>query len=152
MQRPACFSKRAANRSYAYGYGRAEVLAGVAIVGVIFSACVAGYQSVVKLIKGSGVSHVGWVAAAAVVGFVGNEVVARFLGIDGRHRYIGRRNGLSVAVDQRFVGVLVQHAVEDYLAVFLDRLVSDPLGAVRAHVRGLRAHAHLGAGRPQISA
>ncbi len=67
-------SKRAANRSYTYGYGRAEDLAGVAIVGVIFfSACVAGYQSVVKLVGGSEVSNVGWVAAAAVVGFVGNE-------------------------------------------------------------------------------
>ncbi len=100
MQRPSCFSKRAANRSYTYGYGRAEILAGVAIVGVIFfSACVAGYQSVVKLIEGSEVSHIGWVAVAAVVGFVGNEFVARFLGIDGRHRHIGRRNGLSVAVD-----------------------------------------------------
>lgn len=65
--------------SYTYGYGRAEDLAGVAIVGVIFfSACVAGYESVAKLINGSEVSRLGWVAAAAVVGFVGNESIARF--------------------------------------------------------------------------
>lgn len=72
-------SRRVANRSYTYGYGRAEDLAGVFIVAMIFlSACVAGYQSVTRLIYGSEVSYVGWVAAAAVVGFLGNELVAQF--------------------------------------------------------------------------
>ena len=72
-------ARRPATRSYTYGYGRAEDLAGVAIVGVIFfSACVAGYESVLKLVHGSEVSNVGWVATAAIVGFVGNELVARF--------------------------------------------------------------------------
>lgn len=86
-------SRRAANRAYTYGYGRAEDLAGVAIVVMIFfSAAVAGYQSVVKLIYGSEVSNVGWVAAAAVVGFLGNEVVAQF-----RVR-IGRRIGSAALV------------------------------------------------------
>jgi cation diffusion facilitator family transporter len=71
-------SRKAANKAYTYGYGRAEDLAGVAIVGIIFfSACVAGYESVVKLIYGSEVSNVGWVAVAAAVGFAGNELVAR---------------------------------------------------------------------------
>lgn len=72
-------SRRAANRTYTYGYGRAEDLAGVAIVSVIFfSALVAGYESVLKLIYGSEVSNVGWVAVAAIVGFLGNELVAQF--------------------------------------------------------------------------
>jgi cation diffusion facilitator family transporter len=86
-------SRKAANRSYTYGYGRAEDLAGVAIVAVIFfSACVAGYESVSKLIDGSEVSHLGWVAAAAVVGFVGNEIVARF------RIQVGRRIGSAALV------------------------------------------------------
>ena len=86
-------SRKAANRSYTYGYGRAEDLAGVAIVAVIFfSACVAGYESVSKLINGSEVSHLGWVAAAAVVGFVGNEIVARF------RIQVGRRIGSAALV------------------------------------------------------
>ena len=77
--------RRPANRSYTYGYGRAEDLAGVAIVGVIFfSACVAGYQSMVRLIQGSEVSNVGWVAVAAVIGFIGNELVARYRIVVGR--------------------------------------------------------------------
>lgn len=72
-------SRRAANRTYTYGYGRAEDLAGVAIVAIIFfSALVAGYESVLKLIYGSEVSNVGWVAVAAIVGFLGNELVAQF--------------------------------------------------------------------------
>jgi cation diffusion facilitator family transporter len=71
--------RRGANRSYTYGYGRAEDLAGVVIVAMIFlSALVAGYESVTKLIHGSEVRSVGWVAAAAVIGFAGNEIVARF--------------------------------------------------------------------------
>lgn len=104
-------SRKAANRSYTYGYGRAEDLAGVAIVGVIFfSACVAGYESISKLINGSQVSHLGWVAAAAFVGFLGNEIVARFrirvgkrigsaaLIADGEHARVDGFTSLAVLV------------------------------------------------------
>lgn len=102
-------ARRSANRSYTYGYGRAEDLAGVAIVGVIFfSACVAGYQSVMKLIYGSEVSYVGWVAVAGVVGFIGNELVARYritvgkqigsaaLVADGQHARVDGFTSLAV--------------------------------------------------------
>jgi cation diffusion facilitator family transporter len=102
-------ARRSANRSYTYGYGRAEDLAGVAIVGVIFfSACVAGYQSVMKLIHGSEVSYVGWVAVAAMVGFTGNELVARYritvgkqigsaaLVADGQHARVDGFTSLAV--------------------------------------------------------
>jgi cation diffusion facilitator family transporter len=102
-------ARRSANRSYTYGYGRAEDLAGVAIVGVIFfSACVAGYQSVMKLIYGSEVSYVGWVAVAAVVGFIGNELVAQYritvgkqigsaaLVADGQHARVDGFTSLAV--------------------------------------------------------
>src|SRR5215210_3664750 len=86
-------ARRPANRSYTYGYGRAEDLAGVAIVGLIFfSACVAGYQSAMKLVYGSEVSNVGWVAVAGVVGFLGNELVAQF-----RIR-VGKRIGSAALV------------------------------------------------------
>ena len=71
--------RRAANRRFTYGYGRAEDLAGVIIVALIFfSACVAGYESVRKLIDPEPVSHLWWVAAAALIGFAGNEAVAVF--------------------------------------------------------------------------
>ena len=72
-------SRRARNRRYSYGYGRAEDIAGVIIVVMIaFSAGVAIYQSVLKLINPQPIDNLGWVAAAAVIGFLGNELVAIF--------------------------------------------------------------------------
>lgn len=86
-------SRRAANRTYTYGYGRAEDIAGLFIVAAIsLSAIVAGYQSVMKLIQGSEISNVGLVAAAAIVGFAGNELVARF------RISVGRRMGSAALV------------------------------------------------------
>jgi cation diffusion facilitator family transporter len=71
--------RQAATRRYTYGYGRAEDVAGVVIVVVIFlSAVIAAYESIQKLIHPQPVSAIGWVIAAAIVGFLGNEVVAQF--------------------------------------------------------------------------
>ena len=71
--------RRAATRRYTYGYGRAEDVAGVLIVGVIVvSAVIAAYESIQKLIHPQPLSNVGWVMAAAVIGFLGNEAVAQF--------------------------------------------------------------------------
>ena len=71
--------RRNASRRFTYGYGRAEDVAGVLIVLLIFfSACVAGYESIKKLIDPEPVTHLWWVAAAAIIGFVGNEAVAVF--------------------------------------------------------------------------
>ena len=64
---------------FTYGLGRVEDLAGIIIVGLIlFSALVAGWQSIDRLINPLTISHLGWVAAAGVIGFIGNEVVAVF--------------------------------------------------------------------------
>ena len=71
--------RRPANRRYTYGYGRAEDLAGIAVVAVILaSAVVAAYQAVQRLVHPHHVSHLGAVAAAGVIGFLGNELVARY--------------------------------------------------------------------------
>ena len=70
-------TKRAPSKRYTYGYGRAEDLAGLFIVAMIaLSAVVAGVESVRRLISPQGVHHVWWVAAAGLVGFAGNELVA----------------------------------------------------------------------------
>ncbi|MEV1249617.1 cation diffusion facilitator family transporter [Nonomuraea sp. NPDC049750] len=71
--------RRAATRRFTYGYGRAEDLAGIAIVLIIAaSAVLAGYEAVTRLFHPQDMRAVGWVAAAAVVGFLGNEWVARY--------------------------------------------------------------------------
>jgi cation diffusion facilitator family transporter len=72
-------SRRARNNRYTYGYRRAEDIAGVVIVVMIaFSAGIAIYQSVVKIINPQPINNLGWVAAAAIIGFLGNELVAIF--------------------------------------------------------------------------
>ncbi|HEY3687039.1 MAG TPA: cation diffusion facilitator family transporter [Streptosporangiaceae bacterium] len=71
--------RRAANRRYTYGYGRAEDLAGVAIVLVIAaSAAFAAYASVDRLLHPQAMAHPWAVALAAVAGCAGNEWVARY--------------------------------------------------------------------------
>ncbi len=70
-------ASRPASRRFTYGYGRVEDLAGVVIVGVIlFSAMVAGYQAVNRLLDPQPLAYPALVAAAAIIGFIGNEAVA----------------------------------------------------------------------------
>lgn len=72
-------SAKAATRRYTYGFGRAEDLAGLFVVAVItVSAITAGYGAVQRLIHPQHIDHVGWVALAGLVGFIGNEWVALY--------------------------------------------------------------------------
>jgi cation diffusion facilitator family transporter len=85
--------RRAATRRFTYGLGRAEDLAGIAIVAVIAaSALLVGWQGVDRLLHPQPVSQLGAVAAAGVIGFAGNELVARY-----RIR-VGRRIGSAALV------------------------------------------------------
>lgn len=84
---------RAATRRYTYGFGRAEDIAGLFVVAMIaLSAVVAGVESIRRLINPVAIEHVGWVAAAGLVGFLGNEIVAVY-----RIR-VGRRIGSAALV------------------------------------------------------
>jgi cation diffusion facilitator family transporter len=103
--------RRARSRRFTYGYGRTEDLAGVIIVvSIVISAVVAGYASIQKLIDPEPMSHIWWVTAAAIVGFIGNEAVAilqirtgRQIGsaaliADGQHARIDGFTSLAVLV------------------------------------------------------
>jgi len=71
--------RRAAPRRFTCGYGRAEDLAGIVIVLLIAgSAGLAGYEAVMRLIDPQDVQALAWVAGAGFVGFLGNELVARY--------------------------------------------------------------------------
>lgn len=71
--------RRRPSSRYTYGYGKAEDLAGVAIVALIaLSAALAGWESLLRLLHPQPVRDLPWVMAAAVIGFVGNEAVAMF--------------------------------------------------------------------------
>jgi cation diffusion facilitator family transporter len=85
--------RRPPNRRYTYGYGRAEDLAGVFIVAMIaLSAAVAAWQAIARLADPQPVDRPGWVAAAGIIGFAGNELVATY-----RIR-VGRRIGSAALV------------------------------------------------------
>ncbi|MFE1925668.1 cation diffusion facilitator family transporter [Streptomyces asoensis] len=71
--------RRAATRRFTYGYGRAEDLAGIAIVLTIAASAVfAGWTAIERLLDPRPVEQVGAVAVAALAGFAGNEWVARY--------------------------------------------------------------------------
>lgn len=85
--------RRVANRTFTYGYGRAEDLAGIFIVLTIAaSAALAAYEAIDRLMNPRDISHLGIVSIAAVVGFIGNEWVARY-----RIR-VGRKIGSAALV------------------------------------------------------
>lgn len=73
------FARKPPSKRFGFGYGRVEDLAGVTIVLVILSsAIVAGYQSIERLMNPQEISYLWAVAAASVIGFIGNEAVAIF--------------------------------------------------------------------------
>jgi cation diffusion facilitator family transporter len=85
--------RRPANRRYNYGYGRAEDLAGIAIIAIIAaSSALAAYEAVDRLAHPRPVGNLIAVAVAAVAGFTGNELVARY-----RIR-VGRKIGSAALV------------------------------------------------------
>jgi cation diffusion facilitator family transporter len=71
--------RRPPNRRYTYGYGRAEDLAGVIIVLIMAaSSAAAAWEAVSRLASPRPVTSLLAVAAAALVGFAGNELVATY--------------------------------------------------------------------------
>jgi len=73
------FAKLRPTKRFTYGYGRVEDLAGMVVVLIIlFSAIVAGYESVNRFFHPQEVTYLWAVVAASIVGFIGNELVAIF--------------------------------------------------------------------------
>lgn len=73
------FARKAASKTFNYGLNRVEDLAGVVIVGLIlFSGVYAAYESINRLINPQPIQMIGVLAAAGIIGFLGNEAVAIF--------------------------------------------------------------------------
>ena len=90
-------SRRLPTEKYPYGLERAEDLAGIGIAAVIWaSAAFAGYESVRKLIEHGHTSHVAAGIIGALLGIIGNQVVARYKLIVGR-----RINSATLIADAR---------------------------------------------------
>ncbi len=139
-------AKRPPTKRFPFGYGRAEDLAGMIVVLLIlFSAVVAGYESVSRLLHPHPVNYIWAVAVASVIGFIGNEAVAVFrirvgreigsaaLVADGYH---ARMDGLtSLAVLFGAIGVWMGFPLADpivglLITVSLARIVWQSTRAV----------------------
>jgi cation diffusion facilitator family transporter len=85
--------RRAANRRYTYGYGRAEDIAGLfVLLTMLGSALLAAYEAIDRIINPRDLDNLWWVAVAGIVGFAGNEWVALY-----RIR-VGRRIGSAALI------------------------------------------------------
>jgi len=102
---------------------RGEKIAGLAVVLAIFvSACVAFYETIRRFIHPHHLTHLWVVAAAGVIGFVGNEIAARVrlragrdlsspaLVADGNHARVDGFVSLGVVISAGVVGLGVNVA------------------------------------------
>src|SRR5450759_4028040 len=139
-------SRRAANRRYTYGYGRAEDLAGIFIVAMIaLSSMLAAYESIRRLIDPQPISHAWVVVAAGLLGCagsgpgavcrmrVGNKIGSAALVADGLH---ARTDGFtSLAVVFGAIGVMAGFPLADPIVGLLITVAI--LGVLRGAVRDI---------------
>lgn len=141
--------RRGATSRFTYGYGKAEDIAGIVVLAVVFlSACTAIYEASLRFFSPGPILHPGWVAAAAIVGFVGNESVAQIrittgrqigsaaLVADGQHSRIDGLTSLMVLVG--VVGSVSGHPLIDPLAGLAIGLVILTIAVSAVRPLGLR--------------
>ena len=119
-------NRRKPNRRYTYGYGRAEDLAGVIIVLMIFaSALIVFYESIQKILYPQPLANLEWVAFAAVIGFLGNEAVAVFRLRVGRE--IGSAALVADGMHARVDGITSLGVLVGVIGVWLGFAWADPV-------------------------
>jgi len=126
-------SKKAATPRYPYGYQRAEDLAGLGVALVIWiSALFAGYESVLKLINGTGTRSLTLGIGAAALGIVGNLAVSRY------KRHIGERiHSSALMADARHSRLDALSSVGAMVGLFLVGLgypIGDPIAGLAVTV------------------
>ena len=118
--------RKAATRRYTYGFGRAEDLAGLFVLLMIaLSAVIAGYEAIRRLVHPVDIDHLGWVIAAGVVGFIGNELVALYRIRVGRQ--IGSAALIADGLHARTDGFTSLAVVFGAIGVWLGFPLADPI-------------------------
>jgi cation diffusion facilitator family transporter len=119
-------ARRAATRRYTYGFGKAEDVAGIFIVlSIAVSAGVGLWESFAKLIHPAPMTKLGWVAAAAVIGFLGNEAVALLQIRTGRK--IGSAAMVADGLHARTDGLTSLAVLVAVLGTYLGFPIVDPI-------------------------
>jgi cation diffusion facilitator family transporter len=118
-------SRRAATKRYTWGFGRVEDLAGLFIVAMIaLSAVLAATESVRRLLDPQPLTNTGWVFAAGIIGFAGNELVAVYRIRTGRR--IGSAALVADGVHARTDGFTSLAVVAGVIGVWLGLPWADP--------------------------
>lgn len=119
-------SRRVATRRYTYGFNRAEDLAGLFIVLMIaLSAVIAAYEAIDRMLNPRPMENIGWVIAAGIIGFLGNEAVAVYRIRVGRK--IGSAALVADGVHARTDGFTSLAVVAGGIGVFLGFPLADPI-------------------------
>ena len=147
--------RRAATRRFTYGYRRAEDLAGIFIVAMIlFSAALAAWQSIDRLIHPQAPSNLGLLAIAGVIGFAGNELVALYRIRIGKE--IGSAALVADGYHARTDGLTSLAVVVGAAGVWLGYPLADPIigllitGAILWVLKGAAARSSRGSWTPWI--
>lgn len=140
--------RKPATKRYTYGYGRAEDLGGLFVIAMItLSSAVAAFEAIDRLIDPRHIGHLWAVAAAAFVGFIGNEVVARYrirtgrrigsaaLVADGLHARTDGLTSLAVLAGAGAVA-LGWHQADPIVGIVITIAI---LGVLRSAVRQVTA-------------
>jgi cation diffusion facilitator family transporter len=123
-------TQRKPSKRYTYGYGRVEDIAGLVIVILIlFSAIFAAYQAISILKNPRSIEYVEVVALAGIVGFFGNEAIAKYrikvgeeigsaaLVADGHHARVDGFTSLAVLAGA--IGVWLGYPLADPIVAFI---------------------------------
>ena len=119
-------ARRQPTRRFTYGYGRAEDLAGLLIVGsILVTGVVAAYVSITRLNDPPEIDFLWAVVVASVVGFVGNEGVALFRIKVGKE--IGSAALVADGMHARVDGLTSLAVLVGALGVWLGAPLADPI-------------------------
>jgi len=119
-------ARRKPSKRFSYGYGRVEDLAGIIVVLLIlFSAAIAGYESVNRFLNPQPVEHLQAVVIAAIIGCIGNEVVAQFRMKVGKE--IGSAALIADGYHARIDGITSLAVLIGAIGIWLGYPIIDPL-------------------------
>ena len=122
-------ARRRPTRRFTYGLGRVEDLAGlIVVVLILVSGVVAGYTSISRLFDPPEIDFLWAVAAAAIVGFIGNEAVALFRIRIGRE--IGSAALVADGLHARVDGLTSLAVLAGAIGVWLGAPLADPIAGL----------------------